>query len=118
MVASAARGQRGQRLFREMLAALDAMPEKALVAGELATNDGDVCALGALGVARGIDMGKIDPEDPAQVGEAFDIADCLAQEIVYMNDEWGDYGETPEQRWARMRKWVAGKISAAEVRLG
>jgi hypothetical protein len=40
----------------------------------------------------------------------FDIAKCLAQEVVYENDESPWRAETPEQRWTRMRKWVAAKI--------
>ena len=109
MVASAIRGKRGQKLLRDTLIALDAMPEKALVVSELETKEGDVCTLGALGRARGIDMKAIDPEDPPQVAAAFDIAECLAQEIAYENDE-GYYGETPGQRWHRMRTWVANQI--------
>jgi len=101
-----------------MLAALDAMPDKALVVGELETPEGDVCALGALGKVRGIDMAKIDPEDPPQVAAAFDIAEQLAQEIVYMNDEYYDFEYignmrvdiTPEKRWQKMRDWVAKQI--------
>jgi hypothetical protein len=108
-VVSATRGARGQKLLSDMLAALDAMPEKALVASELETPEGNVCALGALGKARGIDMSRIDAEEPVAVAEAFNCAHQLAQEIVYHNDE-GWYGETPEQRWVRMRKWVAAQI--------
>lgn len=116
-VASAIRGKRGQRLLVDLLAALDAMPEKALVPGELETADGAVCALGRV---RGIDMQKIDPEDPPQVAAAFDIAEQLAQEIVYMNDEHFDYAWegskrvdfSPEQRWIGMRAWVAKQIKA------
>ena len=109
-LASAIRGKRGQRLLREMLAALDAMPEKALVAHELETQEGDVCALGALGKARGIDMQRLDPEEPEDVAAAFDVAPQLAREIVYFNDEVGEHGETCEQRWKRMREWVARRI--------
>lgn len=111
MVASATRGKRGQKLFRDLLAALDAMPEKALITEELEA-DGNVCALGALGLQRDIDMANLDPEEPEHVAAAFDIATCLAQEIVYMNDEWGGRNETPEQRWARMRGWVSKQILA------
>lgn len=124
-VASATRGKRGQRLFRDLLAALDAMPEKALITGDLETKEGDVCALGSLGKARGIDMATIDPEDPPQVGAAFDIADQLAQEIVYMNDgyfddEWDDSMKrsvpmSPERRWEKMRDWVSKQIKAEAV---
>ena len=35
MVASATRGRRGQKLLTDLLAALDAMPEKALVAKQI-----------------------------------------------------------------------------------
>ena len=43
-VESAIRGKRGQAFLREMLVALDAMPEKRLIAGELVTPTGEVCA--------------------------------------------------------------------------
>lgn len=119
-VASATRGRRGQKMLRDLLAALDAMPEKALVIGELQTESGDVCALGALGKARGIDMSNIDPDEPDQVAAAFDIAAPLAREIVYTNDEvfdriWDQSINrmvivTPELRWKKMREWTASQI--------
>ena len=138
-VASATRGKRGQKLLREMLAALDAMPVKRLVAEEL-VNEGEVCALGALGQARGVKMEDLDPEDYEAVADRFDIAHQLAQEIVYENDEgvaeydyidveicgpmrpWPpDYGrhrqtvsvrveDMPARRWKHMRDWVAKQI--------
>jgi hypothetical protein len=108
-VASAIRGSRGQKLLTDLLAALDAMPDKALVSEELETESGEVCALGCLGKARGMEMAAIDPEDPDLVATAFDIAPQLAREIAYENDE-GWYSETPAQRWERMRKWVAANI--------
>ncbi len=114
-VASATRGKRGQKLLSDLLAALDAMPEKVLIANEL-EEDGGVCALGALGRERGIDMAKLDPEEPEQVAAAFDIAPPLAQEIVYMNDDW--HNETPEHRWKRMREWIASQIKAPIVAEG
>ena len=112
-VMSATRGKRGHQFFVDLLAALDAMPKKRLIADVLATADGEVCAIGALGVKRGIDMTNIDPEDPEQVGAAFGIATCLAQEVVYMNDEYYDARiliETPEKRWERMRAWTQKQI--------
>lgn len=111
-VASAIRGKRGQKLLREMLAALEAMPEKRLVKGDLETPEGDVCALGALGKVRGIDMAQVDPEDPPQVAAAFDIAEQLAQEIAYENDEYYS-NETPEQTYERMKRWVSAQIRTA-----
>jgi len=119
-VASATRGRRGQKLLTELLAALDAMPDKALIAHELETMEGDVCALGALGKVRGIDMKQLDPDEPEQVAAAFDVAPQLVQEIVWMNDDecnywWNETTKqseriTPEKRWVRMRAWVAKQI--------
>lgn len=43
-VASATRGKRGQRFFRDLVAALDAMPEKRLIRDALEA-DGEVCAI-------------------------------------------------------------------------
>jgi hypothetical protein len=108
-VASATRGKRGQQLFKDLLEALDTMPEKRLIAHELIA-DGEVCALGACGMKRGLDMNDIDPDEPDQVAVLFDIAEPLAREVVYMNDENGKCNETPEERWTRMRKWVAEQI--------
>lgn len=111
-VASAIRGRRGQKFLVDLLTALDAMPVKELIADEL-ERDGEVCAIGALGRARGIDMSKIDPEDPDKVAEVFNIAHQLAQEVVYVNDEWPGNYATPSQRWANVRKWVAAQIRTA-----
>lgn len=119
-VASAIREKRGQKLLTDLLVALDAMPEKSLIAHDLETEEGEVCALGALGRVRGIDMQKLDPEEPESVAAAFGIATPLAQEIVYMNDDYLDavWNEStkryedvsPELRWAKMRAWVASQI--------
>lgn len=108
-VTSGMRGMRGQRLLRQLLEALDAMPEKRLIAGEL-EKDGCHCALGVVGAARGLDMSNIDPRRPAHVSHAFDIAEAVAREIVFENDENGYWDETPESRWARMRAWVQSQL--------
>lgn len=114
-VESAIRGKRGQRLLRDMLAALDAMPVKELIAEDL-ERDGRVCALGALGNARGMDMTEIDPYDSATVASRFDIAESLAREIAFVNDD--DYFDcrhpTPAQRWQRVRNWVIAALRAKE----
>lgn len=153
MLASAIRGRRGQAFLRDVAEAMDAMPEKRLIAQDLiraepppsdltrwifaATQEsvevpgrrywGDqsvsvlwprdgagVCAIGSLGVRRGVEMRTLDPEDAETVGSTFDIATPLAREVVFQNDDGGPWkGETAEQRWTRMRKWVDGKIKAA-----
>lgn len=110
-VMSAIRGKRGQLLLRELAESMDAMPEKVLIAQELRAADGGYCALGVVGEKRGIDLDSIDPEDPRAVSKAFNIAECMAMEIAYVNDEDGCYSETPEKRWQRVREWVTEHLS-------
>lgn len=110
VVASSIRGKRGQAFLRELVEALDAMPEKRLIARELQCPDG-VCTIGSLGARRGIDMEKLDPEDSCSIAAAFGIAEPLVQEIEYMNDEAVWEEEAPEARWRRMRAWVAAHIA-------
>lgn len=115
-VASAFRGGRGQKLLRDALAALDAMPEKRLIANQLVTPDGDVCLLGAAARTRGIaGLGELDPEEHDELADALDVAPCLIQEIEFVNDEMGPWGreETPEERWRRVRNWVVDHIHHA-----
>jgi hypothetical protein len=108
-VLRAIRGGRGQAFLREMLTALDAMPEKKLIADELANENG-ACAIGSVGQARGIDMAPLDPEDPKVVAATFGIAPALVREITYINDEAGPYTESPEARWRRVRAWVERQL--------
>lgn len=107
-VASAIRGKRGQAFLTEMLEALDAMPEKSLTENAL-EHDGEVCAMGAVGLKRGVDMSKVDAEDRSQVAGLFGISEALAAEIAYQNDE--GWQETPQERWTRMRTWAAGNLA-------
>lgn len=127
-VANSIRGKRGQAFLLALVHALDAMPEKRLIAHAL-ENDEGVCAIGALGKIRGLNMSELDPEDTHRVGAAFNIAHQLAAEVVYMNDEhfdciWDvpnpdtrpgqprtlrrDY--TPEERWRLMREWAVDQL--------
>jgi hypothetical protein len=119
-VASAMRGKRGQEFLRKCLAALDAMPQKRLIADVLVHGD-EVCTLGAAGKAMNIPgLEKLDPEEHEMLGLFFDVAPCLIQEIEFENDEvnrtsWiGDIRveETPEKRFERMRKWLVDHIQA------
>jgi len=109
-VRSAIRGARGQALLREMLAVLDAMPDKSLIVGELIDDEGAVCALGAVGKQRAYsDLSELDPFDVTEVANRFGIAESLAREIMFQNDEY-DYCATPEERWEIVRNWVAQQI--------
>lgn len=108
-VASAIRGKRGQAFLRELIDALDAMPEKRLIADELQAGN-QVCAIGSVGVRRGIDMTKLDPEDYDGLAGTFGIAHQLVQEIEWMNDEGPPWNATPEIRWQYMRKWAEKQL--------
>ena len=108
-VNSALKGKRGQAFLAELRDALDAMPDKRLIADSLQA-EGEFCTIGVLGAKRGVDMAALDPDDREAVGEAFGISPAMASEIVFMNDEGSWQTETPEQRWVRMRDWVESNI--------
>ncbi len=121
-VTSALRGKRGQLFLMEMLTALDELPIKRLVKDELIDVDRvsfsqwgmheceSVCAIGAVGRRRGVDMSGMDPEDYSTVAGTFNLASAMTQEIVYINDESGYRDETPEERFKRVRAWVASQV--------
>lgn len=108
-VASAIRGKRGQAFLREMLTAFDQLGFDRLIAGDL-ERDGGVCSLGAVGRQRGVEMGGVDPKNYDAIAKLFGIPHSLAQEIMFLNDEWSGDDETPEARFQRMRKWIAENI--------
>jgi hypothetical protein len=112
-VASAIRGRRGQTFLREMLAALDSLPNKRLINEQLEAS-GEVCAIGSVGAQRSMDMAAIDAYDREAVAEAFGISPALAAEIMDINDDYRRT-ETAEQRWVRVRSWVSGKIAALQA---
>jgi hypothetical protein len=116
-IKSAFRGKRGQALLRDMLSAFDTMPSKRLIADDLVTEDGECCALGAVALCRKLDVSEIEPIDRDDVAAAFDIAPVMAAEIAYENDEGrrgyhGGVQETPEERFIRMREWVAAQVKS------
>lgn len=128
------KGRKGQAALREMRDALEAMPEKKLVADAFACDDG-VCAMGALARHREVEKGV--PFDEAQAavidlarrkgldeGDVNSAADCaanalsipryLAREVAFENDDHDGFGvgrkDDPEARHARMLKWVNEQI--------
>lgn len=113
-VASSIPGQRGQKLLRDIVAALEAMPAKRLIAHDLENESGEVCALGAAAKLRGVDLKDIDPEEPEQVAATLDIAYPLACEIAYLNDE-GEHNETPEHRYERLKRWCEAHLNQPGV---
>lgn len=140
-VASALRGSRGQAFLRELVAALDAMPEKRLASESLVTADGEFCTLGVVGAARGVELEALDPEDWTSVANAFGLSEAMVREIVYENDEavcewdwvWVEVcgpmrpyqprttsfrmpiDKAAERRWKHMRDWAQKHIKDTEV---
>ncbi|HMN97453.1 MAG TPA: hypothetical protein PKC43_06140 [Phycisphaerales bacterium] len=124
-VMSAIRGRRGQRLLRDLLSALEAMPDRELIRGDLVV-DGACCALGAVALHRGLraQVDEIQRELPRDewddhddgernemIAAALDVATCMVQEIADVNDDWGPHDQTPAQRHARMLAWVRGHLA-------
>ncbi len=107
-------GKRGQTFLHALAEEMDAMPAKRLIKNELLTDAGEVCAMGVICKARGLDVTEVDECDRDAVGKLLDIAPALAAEIAYQNDQDFERREireqTPEERWVRMRKWVAGQL--------
>lgn len=108
------RSKRGQAFLRELAASMDAMPEMVLISEQLIDDAGAACAIGVVCKARGLDVSKVDYEDPESVGNTVGISRIMAAEIAYENDEAGPWqvDETPEQRWRRMRRWVETNLVA------
>lgn len=121
-VTRALKGKRGQAFLREMLVAMDALPEKKLVRQNLIKpsyleHEGEVlvCALGSVGLKRGLNMEGIDPEDYNTVASKFDIAESMSREIVYINDDGAYEKETEEQRFLRVRNWIVSNIGEHRI---
>jgi hypothetical protein len=121
-VKSAIRGQRGQVFLKEMLTALDSLPEKKLISGFVKTEQGEVCALGSVLAKRNADTSKIEQAFKEDFDEDYideewltdelsgllNISGALVREIEYINDE-----EAPSNDYERfnyVRNWVVKRI--------
>lgn len=109
IVKRAIKGKRGQSFLRKLADAMDAMPEKVLIANDLVNEEGDCCTIGVFYKANDIPT-DVDIDDPEEVGARVNISRAMAAEIEYMNDEWVGSHEKPEDRWERMRKWVTNQL--------
>jgi len=130
-------GKRGQAFLIALIAALDALPERVLIAQEFASN-GCFCALGAVANVRGIDPSNLDYDDYEALAKTFGIAESLARDVMNTNDDVNDkrwiemqienpspgyphYGRTttsvrvpdelaPQKRWQYVRDWAQAKL--------
>lgn len=111
-VNSAIKGKRGQAFLRELLTALDALPEPRLISHELQDGNGEVCAIGSVGIKRGIEMQHIDVESTKRIGEIFGIPRALVAEIEFVNDnDFGARASKPEEVFLRVRAWVVEHLA-------
>jgi hypothetical protein len=117
----AMQSKRGQAFMQELLEALDALPQKRLIQGAM-EQSGEVCALGAVGLKRGMELDGLDSRDHDEIADAFGISSMLAQEIAYWNDQGmeacllgltdgGGWTEnSPEDRFTFVRAWVVARL--------
>jgi hypothetical protein len=111
-VASSLRGKRGQKFLKELITALESLPEKKLIGGELELN-GQYCALGCVGASRGLDMSTIDTWDYDKLSEIFNISPTMIREIEWINDEtvYARLGEDKdEKRWKVVYDWAKSQV--------
>ena len=131
----AIQGKPGQAVLKELMAALLSLPTKRLIAGEWVLN-GEVCALGALDIARTMhrtgacwdsarmvvecfideysSFGQDALDTPEDVQARLHITPTLAWEIMEKNDVAAMH-LTPEQRYKKVLAWVSMQIKNDEA---
>lgn len=140
-IEQAVKGKRGLKFFQELEAALVALPEKWLASGVMADADensvplgtvpeptGEVCALGAVAVARMVAAGipreealkklvqKFDPSEQnwelqKMAAAELKISHPLAYAVIYRNDECS--AKDGHQRYEKVLSWVRSKLSGS-----
>ena len=123
-VASAIRGKRGQRLIKDLVTALEALPVKELASHDIINSEGCPCGLGAALQHRGIipkeikrvSVGSDDDYDYDYVSgvlsEALDIAPQLAREIMFINDD--DWHSDDAGRYRAVLSWAKDNLREAK----
>jgi hypothetical protein len=120
-VSRSIKSRTGQARLRELRDALLALPTKALEAETFAEGAGEaprVCALGAWALAKCGDIEQAhamvpsdaDDHETADLFESHGWPRLVVLDAIYMNDEGGDYKETPAERYARVLGWVERQI--------
>jgi hypothetical protein len=117
---SAIRGRRGQRLLRDLIEGLDALPKPELSAGALGDRrNGCVCALGAVALQRGEKFDKLAKDngewgpDGIVFDALLDISVTLANEVMSTNDDWCDGSNMKadrRSRWRHVKAWAENQI--------
>lgn len=129
--------KRGQRILRDIEAALLAMPEHKLVEGYIVRYDedehtGEVCAVGAYAAWQKVKQGSTwedafaelaekwsgEQEDEwttRQLGKQIGLARTVAVELSFTNDERAYWKGTDEERWQTVLDWVRKQIKPEAV---
>lgn len=131
------KGKVGQAALRRLEAALLALPDKRLIAGDLVDDEGGVCAIGALALHEDKitdDMRALSECDMEDVGVELGMPRLVAWKVVEMNDlqfngldlvflegperwpaerPYAHVPVTPEVRYERMLAWVREQIDRA-----
>lgn len=118
---SSIRGRRGQRLLRDLIDGLEALPEPELDCHELASHGtGCVCAFRAVALHRGEsfdDLADAETLEPSELAERYDVSSTLANEIVQLNDEivaGGSHDVIQRRvRWRKVHAWALANLSPA-----
>ena len=126
-VENAINGKRGQKFLHELIAALDALPEKKLISYRLRDDTGAVCALGAVCARKQIDTAPLEPGEDEEylhwppLAGALNISETLVRVVEHENDEadeWCDRKLTPEGRWQHVRDWAVVLLKGDPPREG
>lgn len=119
-------GKKGQAALRELVAALEAMPEKRLCKWAMVDDEGEVCALGAYVLRKRIQRGDtyaqaiktIDHEGENRMSHDlashYEFPAAAAWAVAFRNDEILDRC-SPEERHALMLEWARAQIK--EIRI-
>jgi len=116
-------GKKGQAFLKELRQAILNLPKRELFKDRF-NKEGGVCALGALGLKRNMDMCELDsqiendePVETKFIAHKFGITPTLAWEIIYANDDERS-SVTPSKRYRRFLKWLDKKIIDEPVAAG
>lgn len=96
-------GKRGQKVLRELREALLALPERRLVAGDLATPEGEVCTVGAYVAWKKAQDEGVAVTDAAKALAAVDPEEWDGYE---RNPETGAYQQRVSAEWLRDGYWT------------
>lgn len=121
------RGRAGQAILRELRDALLALPERKLIHGRLADEQGAVCTIGALALHRGCSIEKLAAMIPVdlwdeyeeerateRLGKDLNLRMVMIVALAGENDDpWRE--ETDEQRFERVLAWVESQIITEPV---